>query len=173
MKNIIICLGLAVITSPSFACLNRISPEDAYVVVESGKTELASTLTYKGEDFLCFDNIDLRAADLVDNIEVNETRSRHERCEGEEDCEVKLTSLTCELGEEKIKDLEVGEIFCLKKESRVKGKRLANNPEKKARREKEAQDLELAKEKKKQDRKAAIQSAKSIADLKAILLQEE
>lgn len=54
-----------ILSWPSFACLNKISPSDLSLVVASGNPLLAETLTYSGQDGVCFDGIDLSVSEIV------------------------------------------------------------------------------------------------------------
>lgn len=92
-------------------------------------------------------------------------------CETEEECSLKFVDFSCPKGERKNSGLS---LRC-EWESR-REKKLANNPAKKAARiaaiKKAEYDLKASADAKKLSRKNAINAAKSIADLKAILLSE-
>jgi hypothetical protein len=59
-------LFLLLISLPSFACMNSISPSDLKKVVESGSYQVAETLTYRGVDAVCIDDKNLLEHDLID-----------------------------------------------------------------------------------------------------------
>jgi len=65
MKALILVIAL-IASLKSHSCNNRISPQDLDLVIASGNPMAASTLTYTGQDYLCFDGIDLNVADVID-----------------------------------------------------------------------------------------------------------
>ena len=51
--------------SNSYACLNKINPSELVKVLQANDPSIAESLSYQGEDFVCYDNIDLRHFDLL------------------------------------------------------------------------------------------------------------
>ena len=123
-------LFILLFTFPAFACLNKISPLDLQKVIESGDPSQAETLTYKGEDGVCFDGIDLRLAELIDNEVIDFIRKEKAvSCLDEADCLKKESEQICDIG--KVIRTET-EVYCAVEAYKKDGVKLVESEAKKA-----------------------------------------
>ena len=143
----------------------------------------------KGQAKKCFcvDAIDPWQAELVDNEVIDFVKKFNEvKCElkeieasesdikmfSYEDCDKKFEALECGKNE-KIKNYDLGEVYCIKNIMKIDGKKLVNSPEKKKKHEEKLKAIEeksIAKlEKKKKIKEIDIDKITTVKDLKAIV----
>jgi hypothetical protein len=160
-------LFLFLISLPSFACLNKISPSDLDKVLAANDPSLAETLTYKGADAICFDGINLREAELVDNMVLDFIRKeKAESCLDEADCIAKEAALICDLG----KPIRTeNEVYCAVEAYKKDGVKLVVSEAKKAAREKKEKDDETAAKAKEEKCKTFSFKGTNMAALRAEL----
>lgn len=167
MKYIIL---LFFISLPVLACQNSIPMSE--VVKAIALEPNAGSKSCKDlplEECVCYEGIDWRDADLVDNMVLDFVRKDGEvTCLDEDDCQVKLEALACSSGKP-VKNLESLSVYCAVEVLKKSGVKLVENPAKEAARklaEKNKEDAEKAKELKK---KSFEFKGTSIAQLRAEL----
>lgn len=159
-KSFVFAMALCCISSPAISCMNRISPADLDKVLATNDPSQAETLTYKGDDFKCFDGIDLRVAEEVDNMVVDFIREENSQsCEAIEDCDLKFASLVCERGQA-INNHDQLKVYCAVEMLKKDGKKLVESPVKKAAREAALQAEKDAAITEEANRKQAIKELK-------------
>jgi hypothetical protein len=155
-----LALGLMLLSTPSFACLNPISTSNAEKAIADGPAK--SEISCNEKPCLCADGIEWSYAELGDNVVLDYIDKKDVvSCASSIDCNEKFEVHTCSLGDyTKIKNYDLREVYCVKEITKVDGKKLVNSPVKKAAHEAKKEDDRL-KEKEKKD--------KEVVDLLTIL----
>lgn len=163
--------------SNSYAC--QISISESYVQTFLNPPVSGAYPKCESEPCHCVDKINAWHAELVDNAVLDYiAKSNETACVDELDCDAKFIELSCSLDEEKIKNYDSLSVYCAKPVYKIEGKKLVENPDKKAAYEASQLADKASKEKKEKDKKAAIQKflatdiskANSIVKLQAILI---
>lgn len=119
--------------SNSYACLNKINPDELAKVLQANDPSIAESLSYQGEDFVCYDNVDLRFAELIDNLTLDYIAKLDEQsCLDIADCDDKFTKLKCASDAVAINNHDQLQVYCAREVFRIDGKKLVNSAEKKA-----------------------------------------
>jgi len=85
------------------------------------------------EKCFCVDSVDPYTSELVDNIVLDYiAKSSEITCSDELDCDAKFIEISCSLDEEKIKNYDLLSVYCAKPIYKIEGKKLIENPSKKA-----------------------------------------
>lgn len=143
-------LILLLISFPVFACMNQIPESEARKAISlEPNAGSKSCKDLPDEKCVCYDGIDFRDAELIDNLVLDFIRKeKAESCLDEADCIAKEEALICDLG--KVIRTE-NEVYCAVEAYKKDGVKLVNSEAKKAAREaaeKNAEDAKKAKEEK-------------------------
>lgn len=132
MKRIFtVVIGLLLLSTPAFACLNLIDKDKAEIAVVTGPA--STEVSCHSNDCYCADGISWEYAELVDNEVLDYISKLNEvSCESQEDCDNKFQTSSCLEGYEKIKNYDQLEVYCVKDVMKIDGKKLVNSTSKKA-----------------------------------------
>jgi hypothetical protein len=129
-------LFLLLITLPVFACQINVPTSDVQRYIEAmpnGVAPLYSCKDKPEEKCHCADNIQWEFAELVDNEVIDYIAKSNEiACVDELDCDAKFIEISCNLEEEKIKNYDLLQVYCVKNIMKIEGKKLAESPNRKA-----------------------------------------
>jgi hypothetical protein len=145
--------------------MNSISPSDLDKVLLSNDPSQAETLSYRGVDAICFDGIDLKTSQIVDNIVLDFIRKDQELgCLDEVNCQEILQALVCVAGNP-IKNLDSMSVYCAVEVMKVDGKKLVESDVKKAARQAARQAEKAIEDAKELARKQSLQDLKDLSPL--------
>lgn len=179
---------LMLLSFSAFSQVNHL-PESEVIKAINLEPNAGSVSCKDRPDEKCYsyEGIQWETAELVDNEVLDFIKKSNEvKCElkeiepsesdikmfSYEDCDKKVEALDCGKNE-KIKNYDIGEVYCIKNIMKIDGKKLVNSPEKKKKHEEKLKDIE-DKRKAKSDKKASLKNIdidkiNTVKELKAIV----